>query len=213
MLAIEERVREQGGRLVGWALGASIARRVLGMVNTELDKMSPDGSELRAAFDEWVTPRNHPHGGGPSACRRDRRRHPPGGGARNGAGLAVGPMGAVAHRAGSRCRPTDRSHRRHHRGRAGQPRRHAGSRPGRPGPRAGRGGNRGAARCCPRLKHVCPNSSPRWSPAGTRDDRRRLELRVGKDLQYVRVNGTLVGFLVGGLLYAALRGVFGVAGP
>jgi uncharacterized membrane-anchored protein YjiN (DUF445 family) len=41
----------------------------------------------------------------------------------------------------------------------------------------------------------------------------RLELRVGKDLQYVRVNGTLVGFLVGGLLYAALRGVFGVAGP
>src|SRR4029077_11245534 len=53
-IAIEERVREQGGRLVGWALGASIARRVLGTVNAELDKMSPDGSELRAAFDEWV---------------------------------------------------------------------------------------------------------------------------------------------------------------
>ena len=52
--AIEERVREQGGRLVGWALGASIARRVLGVVNAELDKMSPDGSELRLAFDEWV---------------------------------------------------------------------------------------------------------------------------------------------------------------
>ena len=33
----------------------------------------------------------------------------------------------------------------------------------------------------------------------------RLELRVGKDLQYVRVNGTLVGFLVGGLLYWVLR--------
>ncbi|MBV8578677.1 MAG: DUF445 domain-containing protein, partial [Acetobacteraceae bacterium] len=31
--AIEERVREQGGRLVGWALGASIARRVLATVN------------------------------------------------------------------------------------------------------------------------------------------------------------------------------------
>ena len=53
-VAIEERVREQGGRLVGWALGASIARRVLTTINTELDKMSPDGSELRAAFDEWV---------------------------------------------------------------------------------------------------------------------------------------------------------------
>ena len=38
----------------------------------------------------------------------------------------------------------------------------------------------------------------------------RLELRVGRDLQYVRVNGTLVGFLVGGALYAGLRAVFGV---
>jgi uncharacterized membrane-anchored protein YjiN (DUF445 family) len=37
----------------------------------------------------------------------------------------------------------------------------------------------------------------------------RLELRVGKDLQYVRVNGTLVGFLVGGLLYWALKTTFG----
>ena len=37
----------------------------------------------------------------------------------------------------------------------------------------------------------------------------RLELRVGKDLQYVRVNGTLVGFLVGGLLYWAARAMFG----
>ena len=39
----------------------------------------------------------------------------------------------------------------------------------------------------------------------------RIELRVGKDLQFVRVNGTVVGFLVGGALYAALRAVFGVA--
>jgi uncharacterized membrane-anchored protein YjiN (DUF445 family) len=39
----------------------------------------------------------------------------------------------------------------------------------------------------------------------------RLELRVGKDLQYVRMNGTLVGFVVGGLLYAALKAGFGHA--
>ena len=52
--AIEERVREQGGRLVGWALGASIARRVLTQINAELDKMQADGSELREAFDEWM---------------------------------------------------------------------------------------------------------------------------------------------------------------
>jgi uncharacterized membrane-anchored protein YjiN (DUF445 family) len=36
-------------------------------------------------------------------------------------------------------------------------------------------------------------------------------LRVGKDLQYVRMNGTLVGFIVGGVLYAALRAGFGHA--
>jgi uncharacterized membrane-anchored protein YjiN (DUF445 family) len=37
----------------------------------------------------------------------------------------------------------------------------------------------------------------------------RLELRVGRDLQYVRMNGTLVGFLAGGALYAALHAIFG----
>ena len=31
----------------------------------------------------------------------------------------------------------------------------------------------------------------------------RLELRIGKDLQYIRMNGTIVGFLIGGLLYVA----------
>jgi uncharacterized membrane-anchored protein YjiN (DUF445 family) len=29
----------------------------------------------------------------------------------------------------------------------------------------------------------------------------RLELQVGKDLQYIRINGTLVGGLVGLLIY------------
>ena len=32
----------------------------------------------------------------------------------------------------------------------------------------------------------------------------RLELRIGRDLQYIRMNGTIVGFLIGGLLYAVL---------
>jgi uncharacterized membrane-anchored protein YjiN (DUF445 family) len=45
-----------------------------------------------------------------------------------------------------------------------------------------------------------------WDTATITD---RLELRVGKDLQYVRMNGTLVGFVVGGAAYAALRAVFG----
>ncbi|MBV8702537.1 MAG: DUF445 family protein, partial [Acetobacteraceae bacterium] len=43
----------------------------------------------------------------------------------------------------------------------------------------------------------------------TRTITEKVELRVGKDLQFVRVNGTLVGFLVGGALYAVLKAIFG----
>ena len=48
-----------------------------------------------------------------------------------------------------------------------------------------------------------------WDAATLTD---RLELRVGKDLQFVRVNGTLVGFLLGALLYVLLRVGLGHAG-
>jgi len=37
----------------------------------------------------------------------------------------------------------------------------------------------------------------------------RIELAVGKDLQYVRINGTLVGALAGGALFALLHALFG----
>ena len=52
--AIKERVAEQSGKLVGWAVGASVAKRVLAAVNQELERISPDSSEMRDAFDEWV---------------------------------------------------------------------------------------------------------------------------------------------------------------
>lgn len=52
--AIKERVTEHGGKLVGWAVGATIAKRVLTAVNQELDKVNPDSSEIRDAFDDWV---------------------------------------------------------------------------------------------------------------------------------------------------------------
>jgi len=29
----------------------------------------------------------------------------------------------------------------------------------------------------------------------------KLELRIGKDLQFIRINGTLVGFILGALIY------------
>jgi uncharacterized membrane-anchored protein YjiN (DUF445 family) len=41
-----------------------------------------------------------------------------------------------------------------------------------------------------------------WDPAATSQ---RFELAVGRDLQFVRINGTLVGGLVGLLIYAITR--------
>ena len=212
-LAIEERVREQGGRLVGWALGATIARRVLALVNTELDKMSPDGSELRAAFDEWV--------------RREieRMEHDPTRAAEIGAAIRR----VVAHETvmawlwdlWARLRvalETDAARPTGHsvtiiegaldnlgaileNDPAAQARVHAAA--------------EGIVRTLlptaqVRLADFIAQVVGGWDPATITD---KLELRVGKDLQFVRVNGTLVGFLVGGLLYAVLRGAFGVGVP
>jgi uncharacterized membrane-anchored protein YjiN (DUF445 family) len=206
---IEERVREQGGRLVGWALGASIARRVLATLTAELDKVSPDGSELRAAFDEWV--------------RREvtRMEEEPERAAEVGAAIrrVVGheTVQAWIWDVWARMRlalEVDAA---------------------RPNGRTvawleGALGNLGGMleadpESRARVQRVTegvvesllPTAQARVADfiasvvAGWDTDTitERLELRVGSDLQYVRVNGTLVGFLVGGLLYALLLAVFG----
>lgn len=44
----------------------------------------------------------------------------------------------------------------------------------------------------------------RWDPIATS---RRIELAIGRDLQFIRINGTLVGGLAGMLLYL-LGGLF-----
>ncbi|HEX3576465.1 MAG TPA: DUF445 domain-containing protein [Rhodopila sp.] len=206
--AIEERVREQGGRLVGWALGASIARRVLGLINAEMDKMSPDGSELRLAFDEWV--------------RREinRMETDPDRAAEVGAAIRR----VVAHETiqawmwdiWARIRvglEADIA---------------------KPNGRVvayveGALGNLGAileadpaARARLQtaaegiIRSLLPSAQLRiaefigqvvanWDTATVVD---RLELRVGRDLQYIRMNGTIVGFLIGGLLYIVLDTLF-----
>ena len=51
---IEDRVREQGGRILGWAIGGSIATKVLIAVNQELDRVDPQNSDLREGFTTWV---------------------------------------------------------------------------------------------------------------------------------------------------------------
>jgi uncharacterized membrane-anchored protein YjiN (DUF445 family) len=206
--AIEERVREQGGRLVGWALGASIARRVLGVVNAELDKMSPDGSELRVAFDEWV--------------RREinRMETEPERAAEVGAAIRR----VVAHetiqawmwdiwariRVGLEAdiaRPNGRvvAYVEATFGNLGA------ILEADPGARA-----RLQIAAEGIIRSLLPSAQVRiaefigqavanWDTETIVD---RLELRVGRDLQYIRMNGTIVGFLIGGLLYAVLDTIF-----
>jgi uncharacterized membrane-anchored protein YjiN (DUF445 family) len=209
--AIEERVREQGGRLVGWALGASIARRVLTTINTELDKMSPDGSELRAAFDEWV--------------RREinRMEEDPARAAEVGAAIRK----AVAHETvqawiwdvWSRLRLALEADAARPNGRTVAYLEGALGNLGQmlvsdPGMRA-----RVETASAGITNELLPAARDKLSSfiaqvVGGWDAKtitERLELRVGKDLQYVRMNGTLVGFLVGGLLYGLLRATFGYA--
>jgi uncharacterized membrane-anchored protein YjiN (DUF445 family) len=211
-LAIEERVREQGGRLVGWALGATIARRVLATLNAELDKIGPDSSEMRAAFDEWL--------------RREitRMEQDPARAAEIGRAIRL----VVAHETvqawlwdvwsrlrlaleADAARPTGRlvaffSGALANLGAMME------------NDAAARAGVERAVEAI--VATLMPSAQSQladfiagvvggWDAATITD---RLELHVGKDLQFVRVNGTLVGFLVGGLLYAALRAAFGDMG-
>ena len=209
--AIEERVREQGGRLVGWAVGASVARRVLALINSELDKMSPDGSDLRAAFDEWV--------------RREitRMETEPA----RAAEISLAIRRIVAHdtiqvwlwdiwgrmRATldtDLARPNSRTVAYVESALANL----GGVLEADPAARA-----RLQAAAEAIVRSLLPSAQVRiaefigqvvanWDTATITD---RLELRVGRDLQYIRMNGTIVGFLIGGLLFAVLDTLFGHA--
>lgn len=51
---VKMRVREQGGRLVGWAIGASVAHQVLNALKIELERVDPMDSRLRKGFSHWM---------------------------------------------------------------------------------------------------------------------------------------------------------------
>ena len=51
---VERRVREQGGRLIGWAIGASVATQVLTALKAELGRVDPMDSDIRHGFTRWV---------------------------------------------------------------------------------------------------------------------------------------------------------------
>ncbi|GAB0116566.1 DUF445 domain-containing protein [Acidisoma sp. 7E03] len=206
---IRERVREQGGQLLGWAIGGSVARRVITAVNAELDTIGPDGSTMRVAFDEWVRqqialietdPERAAEIG--TAIRRVvahesvqswlgdvwlrlRRAVEQDAARPNGHTLSV--MEASLRKFGEAIEQD-------------------------PAIRAGL--ERGVAAI---VSALLPLAQARaadfvaevvagWDAKTVTE---RLELRVGRDLQFIRINGTLVGFLAGGLLYLLLRALFG----
>ncbi len=206
---IEERVRDQGGRLVGWAFGASVATRILTTVNAELARMGPGGSELREAFDVWA--------------RREiaLMEHDPARAAEIGRALrqviSHDTVQAWTWDVWGRLRAAVEADAARPNGRTialfeGAIRNLGELVANDPGTRARlqRTAERLAVGLLPaaqvQIAAFIATVVSGWDTPTIVD---RLELRVGKDLQYVRMNGTLVGFLVGGVLFAGLTAVFG----
>jgi uncharacterized membrane-anchored protein YjiN (DUF445 family) len=208
-IAIEARVRAEGGSLVGWIAGAAIARRVLGALNAELDRVEPGDSDLRQAFEDWVRAEivrmeqdperaaaigravrealGHPAVAAWLGGIWDRLRAAMEQDAANPSGRTVqvvaGMLGNLGHVLAEDPAARERL-------------------------------NRAAETV---LLALLPNARAQladfiagvvrgWDTATVTD---KIELRVGRDLQYVRINGTLVGFLAGGALFALLTALFG----
>ncbi len=202
--AIKDRVKEQGGRLVGWAIGATVARRVMTAVNAELERVSPDSSEMRDAFDEWVHREI-------DKLETDPARAAELGRAMQGV-LAHDTVKAWAWDVWSRMRHALEQD-------AIKP--HGRTVAVIEGALASLGDvlatdDSARARVNNAVQTAVTKILPAaqtelaafiakvigdWDAATITD---KLELRVGKDLQYIRVNGTLVGFLLGAAIYAAL---------
>ncbi len=208
---IQDKVRASGGRLVGWVLGAQVAERVLGVLRDELARMGPDDGSIRQAFDGWVR------------AEIERIDTDPARAAEIGA--AVRRM--VAHETvqtwlwdvWSRLRVAVEED-------AGKP-------DGRTqAVIAGALSNLGTllatdpgarARLQVAAEGIVANILPTaqgqladfigdvvagWDSATITD---KLELRIGKDLQWVRLNGTIVGAAVGGAVFLILTALFGSA--
>ena len=208
--AIEEKVREQGGRLVGWAIGATVANRILAVLNAELDRIGPE-SGLREALDEWLHREINRIEEDPvraaeigAAIRRvlahetvqawiwdiwARMRLALEADAARPNGHTVALLETSFGNLGTVLAEDEAAQARLQRAAEGVIATLLPS---------------AQAQLADFIAHVVES----WD---SRTVTEKLELRVGKDLQFVRVNGTLVGFLVGGVLYAVLEVVFGRA--
>ena len=207
--AIAARIRAEGGALIGWLAGATMANRILHAINSELEKVEPEDSELRAAFAEWLEREierletDPERAAAISRVLREALSHP---------AVAAWLMDVWARLRAALIADAARPEGRMVALIAGL---------------FANAGNllaedasarervNGAAESV--LVTLLPSAQAQLSGfiAGVvaswdaRTVAEKIELRVGRDLQYVRVNGTLVGFLVGGALFALLQWAFG----
>ena len=210
---IQDKVRAQGGRLVGWMLGAQVAERVLTVLREELNRQGPEGSTIRAAFDEWVKREIDLMETDPAraaeigrAIRRvvahdtvqvwlwdvwSRMRLALEADAVRPGGHTLGVIESALGNLGTFLRDD-------------------------PGGRARVQGaaERIVATMLPsaqaQLSTFIGDVVAGWDAATVTD---KLELRVGRDLQFVRINGTLVGFLAGGALFLLIYAFTGQLSP
>ncbi|GBR38012.1 hypothetical protein AA101099_0991 [Neoasaia chiangmaiensis NBRC 101099] len=207
---IEARVREQGGRVLGWAIGASVAGRVLSALNMELERVDPRDSSLREGFTVWVRK------------EIDRIEYEP---ARRA--QFVGAVSSVFAHDSLRAWSSELWVRLRNMMQEDLARDEGWSAAvinagiehlvdemasdGALRNRIAQGAALAARRVLPtlrdKLSHYIASVVTRWDEAEMAE---RLEQRVGRDLQYIRINGTLVGFLAGAALDVISRLFFGV---
>ncbi|WP_160120931.1 DUF445 domain-containing protein [Rhodovarius lipocyclicus] len=207
--AIAHRVRNEGGALVGWVAGAYTARKILAVINTELDRMEGPDSAIRLAIEAWIEAEI-------TRLETDPERAA-------AFGRAIG--GALRHEAVAgwlsdvwdRLRAALLADAARPDGRTVQIIENALTNAGTllsedqgARDRVNRALSSALMALVPsaqgRLAGFVEDVVRRWN---TEELVSKIELRVGRDLQYVRMNGTLVGFLVGGglhLLIGALAG-------
>lgn len=203
--AVKERVSEHGGKLVGWAIGSGVAKRVLTAVNQELEKISPDSSEIREAFDEWVRTEINRLETDPARTAElgqslkevmthetvsawvwdvwTRARRALELDANNPHGRTVSVIESALHNVAEILEKDQNTRQRF---------------------------NKAAQGAILKLLPKAQTEGAKFigHVVGTWDAKtitNKLELRVGKDLQYIRINGTLVGFLLGAIINLLAR--------
>jgi uncharacterized membrane-anchored protein YjiN (DUF445 family) len=207
--AIRTRVRGKAGAITDWVAGATIARSVLDAINTELGKIEPDDSDLRAAFQVWLEAEigrletdperaeaiaaavrralAHPSVAAWLADAWERIKQGIAADAAREDGRVVALLSGLAANAGTMLRVDEAAR-----------------------ARVNAAVERLVATLLPaaqaRLAEFIGDVVSGWDTATVTD---KIELRVGRDLQYVRINGTIVGALVGAALFVLLTELFG----